>query len=154
MQTIIVSCQSHSMLKLKHWMALKMIKFKDRSILFVYLCAWASGMQEENQRVIVRVCVSVRYQTSVILYVHVWYICLQKCVWGSEEHTISIQQLPQRSFPKQAPGRDRDRATAAFWWCNRKLIETINMVLIIKAQVLRWHFADCCTVGRTRIHTH
>lgn len=26
------------------------------------------------------------------------------------------------------------------------------MVLIIKAQVLRWHFADCSTVGST--HTH
>lgn len=26
------------------------------------------------------------------------------------------------------------------------------MVLIIKAQVLRWHFADCSTVGSTYIH--
>lgn len=51
--------------------------------------------------------------------------------------TISNRQLPQKGFPKQVPGRDRDKATAAFWWCNRKLIETINMVLIIKAQVLR-----------------
>lgn len=66
--------------------------------------------------------------------------------------TISSWQLPQKGFPKQAPGRDRDRATAAFWWCNRKLIETINMVLIIKAQVLRRHFADCFAVGLTYIH--
>lgn len=27
------------------------------------------------------------------------------------------------------------------------------MVLIIKAQVLRWHFADCSTVGSTHVHT-
>lgn len=57
--------------------------------------------------------------------------------------TYYLRPAAARGFVKQVQGRDRDRATAAFCWSNRKLIETINMVLIIKAQVLRWRFADC-----------
>lgn len=87
-----------------------------------------------------------------IACVPVRYICLCNCVLVSwrGRRTIFIQQLPQRGSPKQVQGHDRDRATAAFCWCNRKLIETINTVLIIKAQVLRWHFADCYSVGSRR----
>lgn len=88
-----------------------------------------------------------------IACVPVRYICLCNCVLVSwrGRHTIFIRQLPHRGSPKkQVQGHDRDRATAAFCWCNRKLIETINTVLIIKAQVLRWHFADCYSVGSRR----
>lgn len=63
-----------------------------------------------------------------------------------------VSSCHEKSSQNKHQARDRDRATTAFWRCNWKLIETINMVLIIKAQVLRWHFADCFTVGSTYIH--
>lgn len=83
--------------------------------------------------------------SCVIVFAHLGNICLYISflfvrVSGEPYY---LHPAAARGFPKQVQGRDRDRATAAFCWCNRKLIETINMVLIIKAQVLRWHFADC-----------
>lgn len=71
-------------------------------------------------------------------------------VFASYVETYYLHPAAARGFPKQVQGRDRDRAAAAFCWCNRKLIETINMVLIIKAQVLRWRFADCWQ----HVHAH
>lgn len=99
-----------------------------------------------------RVCLKKIRLVCAIACVPVRYICLCNCVLVSRRgrRTIFIQQLPQRGSQKQVRGHDRDRATAAFCCCNRKLIETINTVLIIKAQVLRWHFADCYSAGSPR----
>lgn len=140
------------------WLKTWQVPFKNyqtarRShILFVYLRAsvWNPGSKAPCNSV--NVCFKKIRLVRAIACVPVRYICLCNCVLVSwrGRHTIFIQQLPHRGSQKQVQGHDRDRATAAFCWCNRKLIETINTVLIIKAQVLRWHFADCYSVGSRR----
>ena len=85
------------------------------------------------------------------------FVCLLVCVCapvpcarvcarmeGDGELAIFRPQLPapksSKKHSSERGGRDRDRATAAFCRHNRILIETINIVLIIEAQVLRWRF--------------
>lgn len=86
--------------------------------------------------------------------VRVRQVCLQKPCEVARSVLSPASSCHREASQKQAPGHDRDRATAAFWWCNRKLIETINMVLIIKAQVLRWHFADCSVLSVVLTYMH
>lgn len=66
--------------------------------------------------------------------------------WRSTAH-ISSSQLPVKLFFNQEQGQDRDGDRAGLLLRNSKLIETINEELIIKAQVLKWHFCTSAAVS-------
>ncbi len=63
-----------------------------------------------------------------------------QCASNPKSPTINGSQLPSEISIGPNSGPWQKPSSADLLLCNRKLIEIINTVLIIKAQVLRWHF--------------
>lgn len=65
---------------------------------------------------------------------------LPQCASNPKSPTINGSQLPSEISTGPNSGPWQKPSSADLLLRNRKLIEIINTVLIIKAQVLRWHF--------------